>query len=323
MKKQKKKIQALADIRTSIAAAKHTIQTLKERAEKREALRKELKESKAAIRNFEDSWKVGLLKVPGGNSAYHALKSGIYEKERKLGELHRENIEAKIRRLEHRVAELEAKQAQLTRRLRKQSPTERQPPKKKRTTITISVDPNPRTATAPRLSPQEVARQRPVEGLTNASFLASWSDVEFADGEIYIRHKGRVCRMPIQESRAYLNDIKAYYTFKNVPQLQVVVTDGKVEVKNTHSLFYHIKFLTLAGTEFGSIRYQKHNVRGWSQYKKEYYNRHLSFLFNKDTLRKLCAVCDANWPIIPVAELVVNSNGKKTIHNSLSISDSR
>lgn len=54
----------------------------------------------------------------------------------------------------------------------------------------------------------------------------------------------------------------------------------------------------------------------WKKFTKSYYKDYLPFAFHTRSLKKLCEICEDNYPIIPVPEAVINSNGSKVIHNS-------
>lgn len=144
-----------------------------------------------------------------------------------------------------------------------------------------------------------------------------WEDISFADGFITIKHGGHWYRKDVAQSKKYLNEIKHYYKFHNIPRLKVVVSGSEIKaIENQEVLFYHIDFLNIAAANFGFIKLDPFRLTDWQKYTKQYYDSKLPFVFHTHTLRKLCEYCDPNAPIIPVGEAVINSYGSKTIHNS-------
>ncbi len=74
-----------------------------------------------------------------------------------------------------------------------------------------------------------------------------WGNINFFDGYITIIHGNKAYKKFIDQSKRYLNHIKSYYSFKNVPNLEVVVLGNEIcEIKNEQVLFYHIEFLSAA-----------------------------------------------------------------------------
>jgi len=148
-------------------------------------------------------------------------------------------------------------------------------------------------------------------------FDAEWDNVSFGDGFIHIKHNGRLYRKDLIQSKKYLNEIKHFYKFHNVPKLRVILYGSIVKaIENQEVLFYHIDFLTIAASNFGIILIKPFRLQDWKKYTKQFYKTNLSFVFHSYTLKRLCEYCDPNLPIIPVGEVVINSNGSKTIHNS-------
>lgn len=170
----------------------------------------------------------------------------------------------------------------------------------------LSGDPSPTNA----ITTKPQAHER-------ATFLADWNSVTFSDGYITIRHNGRYFNKTVLSSKAFLNNIKAYYEFKNVPPLEVVLFGSQIEeIKNEWVLLYHIESLSVVGFQFGHMSRDQCDINRWTKYTKLYYEQYLSFLFHTKSLTKLCEVCDDKISIVPAAEVVITANGTKTIHNS-------
>lgn len=163
--------------------------------------------------------------------------------------------------------------------------------------------------------PNSISNYKPKQPII--TIVPSWENIKFFDGQITIKHQNRYYKKYISQSKEYLNHIKSYYSFKNVPNLEVVVCGNEIyEIKNQEVLFYHIEFLSAAGSSFGYVKYQQIDIDIWKKFTKSYYKKHLSFVFHTRSLKKLCEICNDNNPIIPVAEAVINRNGSKAIHNS-------
>jgi len=149
------------------------------------------------------------------------------------------------------------------------------------------------------------------------TFDAEWENVGFADGYITIKYNGHWYCKEIAQSKKYLNEIKHFYKFHNVPKLKIIISGSVIKtIENQEVLFYHIDFLHIAASNFGFITLSPFLLENWKKYTKQHYKKNLSFLFHTYTLKKLCEYCDSNLPIIPVGETVINSIGSKTIHNS-------
>lgn len=149
------------------------------------------------------------------------------------------------------------------------------------------------------------------------TFEAEWEDLSFADGSISIKHEGHSYIKPVSQSKKYLNSIKHYYKFNNVPKLKIITNGNKIKViENQEVLFYHIDFLNIAASNFGIIKLDPFQLKNWKKYTKEYYQTKLPFVFQTITLKLLCEYCDPDLPIIPVGEAIINSMGPQTIHNS-------
>ena len=147
--------------------------------------------------------------------------------------------------------------------------------------------------------------------------LPDWKDVIFADYYVLVRHNNRLYKKYVSKARKIYNDIKHYYSFKQVPYLQVVICGQAIlEIKNEEVLFFHVELFSESGSVFGDAHVGAGKITKWSKYTKRYYKNHLPFLLQTYCLQKLCEVCDPNLPIIPVAEVVINSKGAKSLHNS-------
>ncbi|WP_336068336.1 hypothetical protein [Mesoflavibacter sp. CH_XMU1404-2] len=148
------------------------------------------------------------------------------------------------------------------------------------------------------------------------SFDVDWDNVFFKDRKITIRHNNQWYDKYISESKKFLNEIKHYYKFHNVPKLKVLIEKERVIIQNEEVLFYHIDFLNITASNFGYLQLPKLNIDKWKKYNKQYYKSNLTFLLHTHTLKKLCEYSVPKLPIIPVGEAVISSNGSSTIHNS-------
>lgn len=148
------------------------------------------------------------------------------------------------------------------------------------------------------------------------SFEVDWDNIFFKNRKITIKHNNQWYDKYIPESKKFLNEIKHYYKFHNVPKLKVIIEKEKVIIQNEEVLFYHIDFLNITASNFGYLQLPKLNIDKWKKYNKQYYKSNLSFLLHTHTLKKLCEYSVSKLPIIPVGEAVISSNGSSTIHNS-------
>jgi hypothetical protein len=149
------------------------------------------------------------------------------------------------------------------------------------------------------------------------TFEAEWDNVGFADGFITIKHNGHWYRKDIVQSKKYLDEIKRFYKFHNIPKLKVILRDSIIyTIENQEVLFYHIDFLGIAAPNFGFIKLSPFRQKYWKKYTKQYYKVNLPFVFHTHTLKRLCEYCDPDLPIIPVGEAIINSSGLKVVHNS-------
>ncbi len=144
----------------------------------------------------------------------------------------------------------------------------------------------------------------------------AWKDISFGDGYVIFRYRGRVFRKYIKESKKYLNEIKAHYSSRNVPEIRAQLSGGEISrILNAEVLFYHIEFLTDCGTLFDKS-YRITSVKKWDNYNKNYYNRHLKFAFESKCLAYLCDISHPTLPIIPTGELFKTTSGSSQIHPS-------
>ena len=152
---------------------------------------------------------------------------------------------------------------------------------------------------------------------TITAFDAEWQNVFFGDGYITIKFKDHWYRKDIIQSKKFVNDIKHYYTFHNVPKLRVILEGLTIKtIENQEVLFYHIDFLSVTALSFGIVKLEPFQINKWKIYTKYYYKIYLPFLFHTDTLKRLSEYCDTNLQIIPIGERVINSNGFQVIRNS-------
>lgn len=141
-----------------------------------------------------------------------------------------------------------------------------------------------------------------------------WGDINFFDGYLEVKINNHYRKFRVEQSKRYFDKIKHYYSFKNVPKLEIVISGSEIkEIKNIEVLFYHIDFLTIAGHSFET---ESFDIAKLKKYTKTYFKLHLPFVFTNDSIKFLCEICDENFPIIPIPELVINNNKTKVIHDS-------
>lgn len=160
--------------------------------------------------------------------------------------------------------------------------------------------------------------QKPYKSLSsvNVTFEIEWENVFFLDSKIVLKHQGNWFEKHIPNSKKYLNAIKPYYRFHNVPKLKVTVINSIVNIENEEVLFYHIDFLAITAASIENQYPTKLELKYWEKYTKNFYKTKLSFLFHTYTLEKLCEYCDPSLPIIPVGEVIISGNGTKRIDSS-------
>lgn len=170
-----------------------------------------------------------------------------------------------------------------------------------------------RILSKPKFSPLYL----PPAGRELTQFYVDWENVIFDDGFIVIIHNGRRYRKDYTQSKKCLNQIKHYYTFHNIPMLNVILSGSTIKsIENQEILFYHIDFLSVAASNFDMIKLSPFRISNWKKYTKQHYKDNLPFVLHTATLKKLCEYCDSDLPIIPVGEAVINSSGSHVIHNS-------
>ena len=152
-------------------------------------------------------------------------------------------------------------------------------------------------------------------GRSNLKLICpEWKDIIFFDGYIEVKINQYYGKFHVGQSKRYLDNVKHYYSFKNVPKLEVVFSRGEiVEIKNIEILFYHINFLTITSQSFETVKF---DISKLEKYTKTYFKTYIPFAFTTDSLKFLCEICDENFPIIPMPEFVIKSNKSKVIHDS-------
>lgn len=141
-----------------------------------------------------------------------------------------------------------------------------------------------------------------------------WGNISFFDEYVEIKINHHYRKFRVEQSRKYLDNIKHYYSFRNIPKLEVVVFGTEIkEIKNIEILFYHIDFLTIVGHSFETESFE---ITKLKRYDKAYFLKFLPFVFTKNSLSFLCEICDENFPIIPMPELIIGRNETKVIQDS-------
>ncbi|WDF47524.1 hypothetical protein PQ459_03330 [Chryseobacterium sp. KACC 21268] len=146
------------------------------------------------------------------------------------------------------------------------------------------------------------------------SIFPEWGNINFFDGCVEIKINQYYRKFIVEQSKRYLDKIKHYYSFKNVPKLEIVISGSEIqEIKNIEVLFYHIDYLTIVGHSF---EMESFDISKLKKYTRTYFQLNLPFVFTNDSIKFLCEICDENFPIIPIPELVINRNQSKAIHES-------
>lgn len=144
-----------------------------------------------------------------------------------------------------------------------------------------------------------------------------WRNVKFGDGFIQIACNSKLFRVIEKKSISSLNKILHYYNFHNIPKLKIeIYYENYVKILNEEILFFNISFLKVVCSNFGFIRPERFKIQAWRNYDKRYYKNTLPFALHTKTLKQLCEYSSDNLPIIPTAEVVLNSSGSKIIHHS-------
>lgn len=144
-----------------------------------------------------------------------------------------------------------------------------------------------------------------------------WKNISFRNGFIEFSYKYNIYKHFVKNSINCLNQIKHYYSFHNVPKLKIQIEGNSIiKIINEEVLFFNIDFLTVVGSNFGFVKIENLEITRWLKYNKDYYRIKLPYVMHTFTLKKLCEFSNTNLPIIPVAEVVINSSSSKQIHNS-------
>ncbi len=317
MRKKKSK---LAEFKMQMASEKvadceRHINVITGKIERISVLKREIEKLNREVHGIEDSWKRKLVEILGHKSVHWQNLVQVEAYNVELKTLDEKKLTTELR---YRTSKLTEAQLEL---------------KKVREEIAEQQDKQPLPkipkirSTTSKVKQRQIGKQKPeamfvppwrIAKISSDNFIeVSWDDVFFHNGKISIRHQGFMFSKTLVESREFLNRIKSYYTFKDVPRLQVKVAGGSIkEIANEAVLFFHIKYLSAMGYDFGEIEYIQPSVDGWRKYSKDYYLKNLSFLFHTWSLQKLCQICDDSLPIVPTGEIVINSKGDRTIHNS-------
>ncbi|MRI63004.1 hypothetical protein EDM00_03220 [Ornithobacterium rhinotracheale] len=147
------------------------------------------------------------------------------------------------------------------------------------------------------------------------TFEVDWKDVIFENGRIVFKYNDRYFEKNISLSKKYLNEIKPFYSFHNIPKPRLKVVNGEVFIENEQIIFFHLKFLNVTASNFDLVEFDEFNINVWRDYNKSFYKEKLPALLHSFTLKKLCEYCSDELPIVPIGEIVINSTGTK-IHNS-------
>lgn len=155
----------------------------------------------------------------------------------------------------------------------------------------------------------------------------SWNDITFLDYKInyqikkFDSNRGMFSFRKIQQkwlksirvdnSRSSYNNLKSLFVFRNAePIILYIVNDLISKIENIEVLNYY--FLILENTNNQnemSNQISDSVVSAFKHYNKKFYKIHLNNLLKDKYLNHLCELSDINYPIIPVAEYTVNSNG--------------
>jgi len=169
----------------------------------------------------------------------------------------------------------------------------------------------------PRIKNPEVSVNPIVDNTPIIEFEVNWENVYFEERTLKIKYSGKWFEKALPESRRYLNHIKHYYTFKNVPKLKIKARGNVIiEFLNKEVLFYHIEFLKTTSLSLGHDKHLDLNWHFWHAHNISFYRKFLPFAFFSWSLKRLCKYCDPTLPIIPVGEVVINNGGSTIIHNS-------
>ncbi|RTQ52307.1 hypothetical protein EJV47_04600 [Hymenobacter gummosus] len=147
----------------------------------------------------------------------------------------------------------------------------------------------------------------------------AWSHVRFDEGCLQVRYCGIWLEwFRFAGAKRYLNHIRDHYTFRNAPPLRLLIHQRTVlSITNPEVVLYYIQFLTNSYSllEWPTVAISA-TLRPLPQYTKAYFRTHLPDYFRPATLKHLCQVTREDAPIIPVPEVVINTKGGRTIHDS-------
>jgi len=282
---------------------------LKKRLEKEEKYIFEIEFNKKRIliieKDFKRAGNIGTLKF---NSEYNALRDFIKNNNGNL-ELNKQRIKKVENELEKVENELEKvkNELEIKKKLQVVIPINKSKDIDKIKENSRNLNTRPSTKKLELFRPQYTDKK---------IFEVDWVNVFFDRKKIVIKHKDKWYEKFVPQSKKFLNEIKAFYTFHNIPKLIIKIENGRVIIKNEEVLLYHLDFLTVTASNFGYLKLSLFNISHWKKYNKKYYEKKLPFLFHTQTLKKLCEYCDLNLPIIPLGEVVKSQTGNIVIHNS-------
>lgn len=292
------------------------------------------------LKEIEDQYrKRGALHLLSIDSAYRELKAeqknyspeGIAAYKKKLEEelagleQQRQQYVQELQTTRLRLAEEAARQAKLEQEKRLQQAKAKEAEKLKRAEAhktklaKAAGNAKPGKPALPKPNPVSVPPPKNTVGLMATGSLqisVPWEDVGFKDGYLVLKYRGSYFQTYHAKCKKFLNEIKSHYSFRGVPELQAIVAGRQiVKIINEEVLFFHIEFLTDSGILFDT-NYQKVSVKKWSHYTKAYYRQHLKFAIQPRCLERLCELSHADFPIVPVGELVKTSSGSVQVHHS-------
>ncbi|GAB3307957.1 hypothetical protein GCM10027348_39440 [Hymenobacter tenuis] len=188
------------------------------------------------------------------------------------------------------------------------------------TSVFLKATTAPRQRLALPIPPSVSASLNSLSSVPEQLITVDWKDIQFCDGGLLIRHGGTFLnRYYFPEARQSLNLIKAHYTFRQAPPLQVKVHQRTVSaILNREVVLYYIRFLSNTGQLTIDVDSDNSQlvINKFSQYTKQYYRTHLPNFFRSTSMRYLCEAMDEESCIIPTPEQVINSKGVCTIHDS-------
>lgn len=282
------------------------IEKLKSILEKVQKKNLDLESKKKRIQEFENSFKKnGIIHQLKYNNEYNDLKN-----KSKRNKVSLKKHKSELLKLEADLANIEKEIEQFQKEIKKEID------KNNKTKKALTKDSKNNT-TSDKIRANTTLKLLKIAKLSTInSFEIDWDNIFFKDRKITIKHNNQLYDKYIPESKKFLNEIKHYYKFHNVPKLKVKIENERVIIQNEEVLFYHLDFLNITASNFGFLKLPKLNIDKWSKYNRQYYKLNLPFLLHTHTLKKLCEYSIPELPIIPVGEAVINGNGSSTIHNS-------